>query len=62
MQYSIDELKELGITVYGKNIKISKFVNIYNPTNLILHDNIRIDDFTILSGKSGSGVTHYLSC
>ena len=49
--YSIDELKELGIKVFGKNIKISKFVNIYNPTNLILHDNIRIDDFTILSCK-----------
>ena len=49
--YSIIELKKLGVTVHGKNIKISKFTNIYNPTNLILHDNIRIDDFTILSCK-----------
>ena len=60
MQYSIDELKELGITVYGKNIKISKFVNIYNPTNLILHDNIRIDDFTILSCKGIIEIFNYV--
>lgn len=49
--YSIDELKDLGIKVYGKNIFISRYVNIYNPKNLILHDNIRIDDFTIISCK-----------
>jgi len=50
-QYSIDELKNMGATVYGTNIKISKFVNIYNAKNLILHDNIRIDDFCIISCK-----------
>ena len=49
--YSINDLKNMGVTIYGKNIKISKFVNIYNPINLILHDNIRIDDFTIISCK-----------
>jgi acetoacetyl-CoA reductase len=47
--YTIEELKLKGIKVYGKNISISKYVNIYNPQNLILHDNIRIDDFTIIS-------------
>jgi galactoside O-acetyltransferase len=49
--FSIDELEKMGITIKGKNIKISKFVNIYNGMNLILHDNIRIDDFTIISCK-----------
>lgn len=49
--YSINELCEMGITIYGTNIKITKFVNIYNGKNLILHDNIRIDDFTIISCK-----------
>ena len=48
---TIDQLKQLGVTVYGKNILISTFVNIYNPKNLILHDNIRIDDFTTISCK-----------
>jgi 3-oxoacyl-[acyl-carrier protein] reductase len=48
---TIDELKKLGVTVYGKNVLVSTFVNIYNPVNLILHDNIRIDDFTTISCK-----------
>jgi NAD(P)-dependent dehydrogenase (short-subunit alcohol dehydrogenase family)/acetyltransferase-like isoleucine patch superfamily enzyme len=49
--YSLNELKEKGITIFGKNIYVSKFVNIYNPSNLILHDNIRIDDFTVITCK-----------
>jgi len=48
---TIQELTEKGIVVYGKNILVSTSVNIYNPSNLILHDNIRIDDFTIISCK-----------
>ena len=50
-KYTITELKQLGVTVYGNNIEISKFVNIYNPKNLTLHDHVRIDDFTIISCK-----------
>ena len=49
--YSINELMNMGIKILGKNIKISRFTNIYNPINLILHDNIRIDDFCIISCK-----------
>jgi len=58
--YTIEELKKIGVTVYGKDIKISKFVNIYNPNNLILHDNIRIDDFTILSCNGVLEVCNYV--
>ena len=47
--YTKEELINLGVKIYGDNIHISKFANIYNPSNLILHDNIRIDDFTIIS-------------
>jgi acetyltransferase-like isoleucine patch superfamily enzyme len=49
--YTIEELEKMGVQMFGKNIKISRFVNIYNPKNLVLHDNIRIDDFTIISCK-----------
>ena len=49
--YTIEDLEKMGVKVYGKNINISKFVNIYNPKNLILLDNIIIDDFTIISCK-----------
>lgn len=58
--YSINELKNLGVHVKGQNILISKFVNIYNPSNLTLHDNIRIDDFTILSCKGKIVIYDYV--
>jgi NAD(P)-dependent dehydrogenase (short-subunit alcohol dehydrogenase family)/acetyltransferase-like isoleucine patch superfamily enzyme len=58
--YSINELKNLGVHVKGQNILISKFVNIYNPSNLTLHDNIRIDDFTILSCKGKIEIYDYV--
>lgn len=49
--YTIEELKEKGVTVHGANVFVSRYANIYNPRNLILHDNIRIDDFTVISCK-----------
>lgn len=58
--YSIAELKQMGVILKGTNIKISKFVNIYNPTNLTLHDNIRIDDFTVLSCKGKIEIHEYV--
>ena len=58
--YTIEELKSKGITVYGKNVRVSKFVNVYNPSNLILHDNIRIDDFTIISCKGPVEIFNYV--
>ena len=58
--YSIDDLEKMGIKIYGKNIHVSKFANIYNPKNLILHDNIRIDDFTIISCKGIIEIFNYV--
>lgn len=60
--YTIENLKKLGITIigYGNNIKISLFVNIYNPSNLILHDNIRIDDFTIIACNGKIEIFNYV--
>ena len=58
--YTIEDLEKMGITIYGKNINISKFSNIYNPQNLILHDNIRIDDFTIISCKGLVEIFNYV--
>jgi len=56
----IEELLKLGITVYGQNVKISKHAHIYNPKNLILHDNIRIDDFCVLSGPGIIEIKNYV--
>lgn len=57
---SIDKLIKMGIKILGNNIKVSKLARIYNPTNLTLHSNIRIDDFTILSGKGKINIGNYV--
>jgi len=48
---SEEELKKLGIKKYGKNVLISRKASIYSPENIELGNNVRIDDFCILSGK-----------
>lgn len=53
--YEPEELKELGLKSYGKNIKISRKASLYNPEEISLGNNIRIDDFCILSGKIDIG-------
>ena len=58
--FSLNQLKKLGIKIYGDNIKVSKLARIYNPSNLTLHNNIRIDDFTILSGKGNIEIGNYI--
>lgn len=49
------ELTGLGIKSYGKNVLIGRHVVLYSPDKLVLGDNVRIDDFTIISGKVTMG-------
>lgn len=49
--YTNYELKQLGLKKFGENVLISKKCSIYNPEKLILGNNVRIDDFSILSGE-----------
>jgi acetyltransferase-like isoleucine patch superfamily enzyme len=49
--YEPEELKSLGLKSYGENVKISRKTSIYNPEEISLGNNIRIDDYCILSGK-----------
>lgn len=49
--YSDSELKKLGLKKFGKNVLISRKTSIYSAHNIEIGDNVRIDDFTILSGK-----------
>ncbi|MCB6803967.1 hypothetical protein LI178_31950, partial [Enterocloster bolteae] len=44
-------LKAIGFLKYGKNVLVSRKASIYNPEQMVLGDNIRIDDFCILSGN-----------
>lgn len=49
--YSTQELNEIGFKSLGENVLISKKCSIYSPDNIIIGNNVRIDDFCILSGK-----------
>lgn len=47
----MEELKKIGIKRLGKNVFISRKASIYSPENIEIGNNVRIDDFCILSGK-----------
>ena len=50
----------MGVKILGTNIQINKSVKIYNPSKLTLHNNIRIDDFTIISCKGTIEIFNYI--
>ena len=47
------DLKDFGFKSLGKNVKISSDARIYNPEKISIGDNVRIDDFSILSASEG---------
>lgn len=49
--YSDAELAELGLGSYGENVLISRKCSIYSPEKIHIGNNVRIDDFCILSGR-----------
>ena len=49
--YSSYELNELGLASFGENVLISHKVSIYGAEKISIGNNVRIDDFCILSGK-----------
>ena len=59
--YSELELRDLGFKSFGKNILISKNAKIYGSSNIEIGDNVRIDDFCILSGKIKLGSHIHIS-
>jgi len=49
--YTEEELKGVGFAKIGKNVLISRKASIYSPELIEIGNNVRIDDFCILSGK-----------
>jgi galactoside O-acetyltransferase len=47
--YTISELEQLGLKKYGNNVLISRYARLYNPGSISIGNNVRIDDFCILS-------------
>jgi len=50
---SINKLKKLKLKIRGKNLKISSNITIVGESNIQLGNNVRIDDYTIISAKEG---------
>jgi galactoside O-acetyltransferase len=46
---SAKELLSLGLKSYGVNVSISRLAQFYNPGNISIGNNVRIDAFSILS-------------
>lgn len=46
--YTEEELALLGIK-YGTNVLLSRYARLYHPETIIIGNNVRIDDFCILS-------------
>jgi len=59
--YTETEIKSLGLKKYGSNILISRKCSIYSPELISLGDNVRIDDFCILSGEIIIGSNVHIS-
>lgn len=55
------ELAQLGLKSYGQRVMISKYARIYNPQFISIGDNVRIDDFCILSGNITIGSNIHIS-
>lgn len=49
--YTQEQLEFLGFKYVGKNVKVSDKASIYNCEQIEIGDNLRIDDFCVISGK-----------
>lgn len=53
--YKEQELQELGFKKIGRNVLVSKKASFYGASNMTIGNNVRIDDFCLLSGKINLG-------
>lgn len=47
--YSREQLEKIGFKFLGNNVLISDKTSIYSPENISIGNNVRVDDFSILS-------------
>lgn len=61
MFYTQEQLWGIGFGSVGENVFISDKTSIYNPKNIHIASNVRIDDFCILSaGEGGIHIGNYV--
>jgi acetyltransferase-like isoleucine patch superfamily enzyme len=58
---SSEELKIFGFKAIGTNVLISRKVSIYSPQLISIGNNVRVDDFCILSGNITLGSYIHIS-
>lgn len=58
--YSVAELSKLGLASYGSNVFISRNARFYHPERIRIGNNVRIDDFCILSAGSKITIGNYI--
>jgi galactoside O-acetyltransferase len=51
--YNEEQIKKIGFASVGCNLLISDKSSVYNAANIHIGNNVRIDDFTILSAGEG---------
>ena len=59
--YTENELRAIGFKSLGNNVKISRKASIYWADTMIIGNNVRIDDFCILTGKIKMGSYIHIS-
>ena len=59
--YSEAELSEMGFKSIGKHCLISRFARFYGVSNIVIGNNVRIDDFSIISGNVVLGNNIHIS-
>jgi len=59
--YTFCELSDLGFKSIGQNVLISRFARFYGIENIEIGNNVRIDDFCILSGNIKFGNNIHIS-
>ncbi|MDA8934592.1 acyltransferase [Flavobacteriales bacterium] len=60
MYYTRKELKVIGFKSIGENVLISKKSSIYSAENIELGDNVRVDDFCVLSASKSLKIGSYV--
>jgi dTDP-4-amino-4,6-dideoxy-D-glucose acyltransferase len=61
MFYSKDDLLKIGFKSIGENVLISDKASIYNASEISIGNNVRIDDFCIISaGEGGINIGNYV--
>lgn len=59
--YSAEELAELGFKSVGNNVQLSRKASLYGISRISIGNNVRIDDFCVLSaGKGGIEIGDYV--